>query len=58
MKLLFDASAILNTVKLLGQNAVKVFRENYTIRLALYEVGNAIWKGMYVLKSIDRRGRF
>ena len=42
MKLLFDASAILNTVKLLGQNAVKVFRENYTIRLALYEVGNAI----------------
>ncbi|MEQ9715400.1 MAG: type II toxin-antitoxin system VapC family toxin [Candidatus Asgardarchaeia archaeon] len=48
---LFDASSILNIVKNLKEEALDVLENNYTINLAYYEIGNAIWKDVHIFKS-------
>ena len=44
MKYLFDASALLNLVRRLGGEALKILEENYILTLTIYEVGNALWR--------------
>ncbi len=44
MKLLFDASALLNIVRSLGSDALEYLKGNYILTLTPYEVGNALWK--------------
>ena len=44
MSYVFDASAIVRAVELLGSDSVDVLRGQYTIDLAYYEIGNFIWK--------------
>ncbi|MHA1834776.1 MAG: hypothetical protein ACTSV7_12405 [Candidatus Baldrarchaeia archaeon] len=51
MNYLFDTSSILNIIKSRKDAAIKVLKENYTLQLALYEIGNAIWKDITLLKS-------
>ena len=51
MNYLFDTSSILNIIKSRKDAAIKVLKENYTLQLALYEIRNAIWKDITLLKS-------
>ena len=44
MKYLFDASALLNLVRRLGEESLKILEENYILTLTIYEVGNALWR--------------
>ena len=43
MKYLFDASALLNLVRRLGEESLKILEENYILTLTIYDVGNALW---------------
>ncbi|BDC17349.1 type II toxin-antitoxin system VapC family toxin [Acidianus sp. HS-5] len=43
MSFLFDSSSIFEAVRL-GRKALDVLKDNYTIDLAYYELGNIIWK--------------
>ena len=43
MKLLFDASALLNIIRLRKQDAYRLLKGNLTLSLTRYEVGNALW---------------
>ena len=47
---LFDASSLIQALKL---KRVDVLYGNYTQQLAIYEVLNAIWKEVYLVKSIS-----
>ena len=53
MKLLFDASALLNLIRILGEDSVKYLRENYILTLTPYEIGNALWKEATLLGTIS-----
>ena len=53
MKYLFDASALLNIIRSYGDLAIDFLKNNYIIQLAFYEIGNAIWKELFLIKSID-----
>lgn len=53
MRLLIDASALLNIIKLKGANAVEYLRESYILTLTPYEVGNGLWKEAVLLKTIS-----
>lgn len=53
MSYLFDASSILNIIKNRKSDAIKVLKGNCTLQLAFYEIGNAIWKAVILLKSYD-----
>ena len=44
MKYLFDASALLNLVRRLGEESLKILEENYILTLTIYDVGNALWR--------------
>ncbi len=44
MKTLFDASALVNLVRLEGPGSLNYLEGNYITSLTPYEVGNAIWK--------------
>ena len=44
MKYLFDASALLNLVRRLGEESLKILEENYILTLMIYDVGNALWR--------------
>ncbi|AGE71973.1 type II toxin-antitoxin system VapC family toxin [Sulfolobus acidocaldarius] len=44
LKYLFDSSAIFEALKSLGSKAIDVLREESTINLAYYELGNVLWK--------------
>ncbi|MGC9178595.1 MAG: type II toxin-antitoxin system VapC family toxin [Vulcanisaeta sp.] len=44
MNLVFDASAIIRLVELKPDKAVNVLRNQYTVDLAYYEIGNYLWK--------------
>ena len=50
MKYLFDASALLNLVRRLGEEALKILEENYILTLTIYEVGNALWRETRLLR--------
>lgn len=47
---LFDASAIIN---LCGEKKLDKLLEGWTLNLAFYELGNSIWKQVYVYNAID-----
>ncbi|MGP3667899.1 MAG: type II toxin-antitoxin system VapC family toxin [Candidatus Bathyarchaeota archaeon] len=53
MTLLFDASALLNTIRLYGNEAYKLLKGSLTLSLTRYEVGNALWKETVLLKRIN-----
>ncbi|MEM4675694.1 MAG: PIN domain nuclease, partial [Nitrososphaerota archaeon] len=55
MRFLFDASAILNSIRYHREDIVDFIEGNecYTLSLAQYEVGNALWKEAYLLKRIS-----
>ena len=44
MKYLFDASALLNLVRRLREDSLKILEENYILTLTIYDVGNALWR--------------
>ncbi len=44
MSLVFDASAIIRLVELKPDKAVNALRNQYTVDLAYYEIGNYLWK--------------
>jgi len=52
MKYLFDASAILNLVRRLGERSLKILRGNYILTLTIYEVGNVLWREMKLLEKL------
>jgi predicted nucleic acid-binding protein len=51
MKRLFDSSSI---VHLCAKKRVDVLLEGVALSLAFYEVGNAVWKQVYLKKSLTR----
>lgn len=52
MKYLFDASALLNIVRRLGEKSLKILKGNYILTLTIYEVGNALWRETKLLKRL------
>jgi predicted nucleic acid-binding protein len=46
---LFDSSAIVN---LCGQKEIEKLLGGWTLNLAFYELGNAVWKQVHVYKAI------
>ncbi|OYT49101.1 MAG: hypothetical protein B6U85_00055 [Desulfurococcales archaeon ex4484_42] len=52
MKVLLDASALLNIVRALGSEALDYIEGCYELALTPYEVGNAIWKEATLVKRI------
>ena len=52
MKYLFDASALLNLVRRLGEESLKILEENYILTLTIYEVGNALWRETGLLRRL------
>ncbi len=53
MRALFDASALLNIVRLLGADALEHLRGCYVLTLTPYEIGNALWKEAVLLRVIS-----
>jgi len=49
---LFDASSILIAVREFGEKAIEILSEGFTVSLAFYEVGNAIWKESFLFERI------
>ena len=54
MKYLFDASALLNLVRRMGEKSLKILKENYILTLTIYEVGNALWRETKLLKKLTK----
>lgn len=56
MNLVYDSSALLNIVRLVGDRAIKYLKGNYILTFTPYEVGNALWKESALLNmlSIDK----
>lgn len=52
MSVVLDASALLNLVKSLGEEALEYIKGCYDLTLTLYEIGNAIWKETTILKRL------
>ena len=52
MRFIFDSSALLNIVRVLGADALGYLRGNYVLTLTFYEVGNALWKEATLLGRI------
>ncbi|MEM3403015.1 MAG: type II toxin-antitoxin system VapC family toxin [Nitrososphaeria archaeon] len=46
---LFDSSTIIN---LCGEKKIEKLFEGWTLNLAFYELGNAVWKQVHVYKAI------
>ncbi len=46
---LFDSSAIIN---LCGEKKIDKLLEGWTLNLAFYELGNAVWKQVHIHKTI------
>jgi len=53
VKLLVDASALLNIIKLKGADALGYLKGNYVLTLTPYEVGNGLWKEAVLLRRIS-----
>jgi len=55
LRYLFDASALLNSVRLYNDAIIDFIERNecYTLTLTRYEVGNALWKEAYLIKRIE-----
>lgn len=53
---LLDASALLNVIKIFGERGAEVMRGSSIMDLTVYEVGNGVWRLVYMLKEIDYDG--
>ncbi len=58
MSLLFDSSALLNLIRMIGGSSIRYLRgnyvlSNYVLSLTPYEIGNAVWKEATLLKTIS-----
>ena len=53
MKRLFDTSALLNIIRMLGDASLSYIRNSYTLSLTPYEIGNALWKETMLLRKIS-----
>ncbi len=53
MSLLFDSSALLNLIRMIGGSSIRYLRGNYVLSLTPYEIGNAVWKEATLLKTIS-----
>ena len=51
MKTLFDSSSIIN---LCSERKIERLLEGYTLNLAFYEMGNAIWKQVHLHKALTQ----
>ena len=54
MSYVFDASSLLILARDLGEKAVDIVRGGMTADLAIYEIGNALWKECTLLKRLSR----
>ena len=54
MSYVFDASSLLILARDLGERAVDTVRGGMTADLAIYEIGNALWKECTLLKRLSR----
>lgn len=53
MSYVFDASSLLILARDLGEKAVDIVRGEMTADLAVYEIGNALWKECELLKRLS-----
>ncbi len=53
MRVLFDASALLNIIRTLGEKALSYIKDGYELSLTPYEIGNALWKETTLLKRLS-----
>ena len=53
---LLDASALLNVIKMFGERGAEIMRGSSIMDLTVYEVGNGVWRLVYMLKEIDYDG--
>jgi len=55
LRYLFDASALLNSVRIHGDAIVDFIEKNecYALTFTRYEIGNALWKEAYLMKRIE-----
>ncbi|MBO3754596.1 MAG: type II toxin-antitoxin system VapC family toxin [Candidatus Brockarchaeota archaeon] len=53
MKLLYDASALLNVIRLRKQDAYRLLKDSLILCLAKYEIGNALWKEALLQRRIS-----
>ena len=53
MKLVFDASALLNMIRQLGSKSLEYLRGGFILTLTPYEVGNALWKEATLIGRIS-----
>ena len=53
MSYVFDASSLLILARDLGEKAVDIVRRGITADLAIYEIGNALWKECTLLKRLS-----
>ena len=51
MKTLFDSSSIIN---LCSERKIERLLEGYTLNLAFYELGNAVWKQVHLHKALTQ----
>ena len=49
----FDASSILVAVRDFGEKALDILLDGFTVSLAFYEIGNAIWKKFFLLRRVN-----
>ena len=52
MKYLFDSSAIFRAIK---ENKIEVLAGNHTLELAKYELGNIIWKDLFLQATLSEQ---
>ena len=52
---LFDASAVVNLLILYGGRVIDIVTGNWTLDLAIYEAGNAVWKLNTITKVITAK---
>jgi predicted nucleic acid-binding protein len=53
MRYLLDASALLNLIKTFGEKVPNVVKDSSIMDLTIYEVGNGVWRLVYLLKEIN-----
>lgn len=53
MSYVFDAGSILFLTRELGEKVLDAVKQNSTTSLAYYEIGNALWKELNLLKRLN-----
>lgn len=53
MSYVIDASSLLNLTRELGEDTVDVLKDNLTSSLAIYEIGNGLWKECNLLEDFS-----